>query len=234
MPKKVLIVNTSVDHFENFDVATGLWLGELVHFYDVMHRNHIQMDIVNTKGGATPIDPVSTSKLMLDKLTKQYQNNQAFMQLLETSPSIKTINPKDYDAVYFTGGHGVMYDFPGNPDIQRVISKVREQGGIVSAVCHGICAFLDFKDTNGVYYVSGKKLTGFSNFEEKLAHRKKLVPFMLEDQLFAQGADYTKAALPFRPYTVTDYHLVTGQNPQSPKRVAKKVLALLNAKDKIK
>ncbi|WP_164711914.1 type 1 glutamine amidotransferase domain-containing protein [Staphylococcus debuckii] len=228
--KKVLIVNTSTDHFADSDVPTGLWLGELVHFYDLLHQNHVQIDIVNTKGGLTPIDPVSTSRFMLDKLTKKYLNDDTFMTLLKNSPSIKEVAPTDYNAVYFTGGHGVMYDFPGNPDIQRVIAAVRENGGVVSAVCHGICAFLDFKGRDGRYYVDGKRLTGFSNIEEKLANRKKLVPFMLETKLKNEAADYSRGFLPFRPYVVQDGHLVTGQNPQSPKGVAEKVLELLNVK----
>ena len=111
MVKKVLIVNTSTDHFADSDVPTGLWLGELVHFYDLLHQNHVQIDIVNTKGGLTPIDPVSTSRFMLDKLTKKYLNDDTFMTLLKNSPSIKEVTPTDYNAVYFTGGHGVMYDF---------------------------------------------------------------------------------------------------------------------------
>ena len=106
-----MIVNTSYDQFDGFDLPTGLWLSELVHFYDVFHNNpNYQLDIYNINGGETPLDPVSMNKVTLDRLTKKYYEDESFMQKLHHSPSIDEADVTQYDAIYFTGGHGVMYD----------------------------------------------------------------------------------------------------------------------------
>ncbi|NAM82365.1 type 1 glutamine amidotransferase domain-containing protein, partial [Staphylococcus epidermidis] len=105
--------------------------------------------------------------------------------------------------------------------------EIYSNGGIVSAVCHGLAALLNVKDDNGRFLIDHKAITGFSNVEEVLANRKKLVPFMLEDELKKRGANYSKAKLPLRPYVEVDGRLVTGQNPESPKQVAEAVSKIL-------
>lgn len=225
--KKIMIVNTSTDHFGEFSKPTGLWLGELVHFYDYFNDGNYEIDIFSVKGGETPIDPVSLNAVFLDKVTKRYYDDESFMSKLKHSKSIKEADPTQYDVIYFTGGHGVMFDFPDNKDIQHAINEVHGHDGIVAAVCHGIAALLNVKDTNGRYFIDQKEMTGFSNTEELLANRKKLVPFMLEDEIKRRGAHYHKAMLPFTPEVETDGRLVTGQNPQSPKQVAQAVSRLL-------
>ena len=161
----------------------GLWLGELVHFYDYFNSEDYQIDLFNINGGETPIDPVSLNPLMLDKVTKAYYNDHTFMEKLKNSPSISEANPETYDVIYFTGGHGVMFDFPHNMYIQDAVNEVYRQGGVVAAVCHGIAALLNVKDENGRYFIDRKQITGFSNAEEILANRKRIVPFMLESEL---------------------------------------------------
>ncbi|WP_336832748.1 type 1 glutamine amidotransferase domain-containing protein [Staphylococcus pseudoxylosus] len=206
--KKIMIVNTSTDYFEGSSKATGLWLGELVHFYDYFNSKNYQIDLFNINGGSTPIDPVSLKPFMLDSMTKKYYNNESFMDMLSNSQSINEAKPAEYDVIYFTGGHGVMFDFPNNEAIQHAINEVYNHGGIVAAVCHGIAALLNVKDENGRYFIDNKEITGFSNTEEILANRKKIVPFI--------------------PYVKVDNRLVTGQNPQSPKQVAQAVDNILN------
>ena len=120
---------------------------------------------------------------MLDKVTKAYYNDHTFMEKLKNSPSISEANPETYDVIYFTGGHGVMFDFPHNMYIQDAVNEVYRQGGVVAAVCHGIAALLNVKDENGRYFIDRKQITGFSNAEEILANRKRIVPFMLESEL---------------------------------------------------
>lgn len=230
--KKIMIVNTSAEYYEGTCKPTGLWLGELVHFYDYFNSEDYQIDLFNINGGETPIDPVSLNPLMLDKVTKAYYNNHTFMEKLKNSPSISEANPETYDVIYFTGGHGVMFDFPHNMYIQDAVNEVYRQGGVVAAVCHGIAALLNVKDENGRYFIDRKQITGFSNAEEILANRKRIVPFMLESELKIRDAKYNKAKVPFRPFVQVDNRLVTGQNPQSPKQVAQAVARILSGEGK--
>lgn len=230
--KKIMIVNTSADYYEGTRKPTGLWLGELVHFYDYFNTEDYQIDLFNINGGETPIDPVSLNPLMLDKVTKDYYNDHTFMEKLKNSPSISEANPETYDVIYFTGGHGVMFDFPHNTYIQDAVNEVYRHGGVVAAVCHGIAALLNVKDENGRYFIDRKQITGFSNAEEILANRKRLVPFMLESELKIRDAKYSKAKVPFRPYVQVANRLVTGQNPQSPKQVAQAVARILSGEVK--
>ncbi|MCH5141759.1 type 1 glutamine amidotransferase domain-containing protein [Mammaliicoccus sciuri] len=230
--KKIMIVNTSADYYEGTRKPTGLWLGELVHFYDYFNSEDYQIDLFNINGGETPIDPVSLNPLMLDKVTKAYYNDHTFMEKLKNSPSISEANPETYDVIYFTGGHGVMFDFPHNMYIQDAVNEVYRQGGVVAAVCHGIAALLNVKDENGRYFIDRKQITGFSNAEEILANRKGIVPFMLESELKIRDAKYNKAKVPFRPFVQVDNRLVTGQNPQSPKQVAQAVARILSGEGK--
>ncbi|MCP1287688.1 type 1 glutamine amidotransferase domain-containing protein [Mammaliicoccus sciuri] len=230
--KKIMIVNTSADYYEGTRKPTGLWLGELVHFYDYFNSEDYQIDLFNINGGETPIDSVSLNPLMLDKVTKAYYNDHTFMEKLKNSPSISEANPETYDVIYFTGGHGVMFDFPHNMYIQDAVNEVYRQGGVVAAVCHVIAALLNVKDENGRYFIDRKQITGFSNAEEILANRKRIVPFMLESELKIRDAKYNKAKVPFRPFVQVDNRLVTGQNPQSPKQVAQAVARILSGEGK--
>lgn len=225
--KKMMIVNTSHNQYDGTQKPTGLWLGELVHFYDYFNHDDYKIDIFNIRGGDTPIDPVSLNKLMLDRVTQQYYEDTQFMNVLKNAQPITDADPKQYDAIYFTGGHGVMYDFPDNEAIQNAVNEIYNHGGVVAAVCHGVTALLNVKNEKGRFFVDNKRLTGFSNVEEVLANRKRIVPFMLESELEKRGAHYSKSKLPFRPYIQIDERLVTGQNPQSPKHVAQAVAELL-------
>ncbi|MBO1198523.1 type 1 glutamine amidotransferase domain-containing protein [Staphylococcus simiae] len=225
---KIMIVNTSYDHFEGTTKPTGLWLGELVHFYDHFNNSDHHIDVFSIQGGHTPIDPVSLGRLMLDKVTKQYYQDEQFMKMLAHSRPLSEAVPEQYDVIYFTGGHGVMFDFPENIAIQHAIKTIYKHGGIVSAVCHGVSALLNVTMDSGKYFIDGKHVTGFSNTEEVLANRNNIVPFKLESELKNHHARYSKALVPFRPYVKVDNRLVTGQNPQSPKQVAEAVEQLLN------
>lgn len=149
------------------------------------------------------------------------------MALLETTASPDQIDSADYDAIYFTGGHGVMYDFPDSEGLQRITREIYERGGIVSSVCHGYCGLLNTRLSDGSYLVAGRRVTGFAWQEEVLIRVDKLVPYNAEDEMKRRGARYEKGKLPFFSYAVVDGNLVTGQNPGSAKETAKKVAALL-------
>ena len=151
------------------------------------------------------------------------------MKLLKNTGKIVDVKAEDYDAIYFTGGHATMWDFPGSEDFQRVSREIYEDGGIVSAVCHGVGALLNIKLNDGKLLIEDKVVTGYSNTEEVLAKAMEKIPFKLEDALKKTGAKYKKALIPFTSYVIVDGRLITGQNPQSTKEVAEKLLKVLKA-----
>ena len=152
------------------------------------------------------------------------------MALLEATLSPEEIDSSQFEAIYYTGGHAVMYDFPDNEPLQRITREIYENGGIVSSVCHGYCGLLNVRLSDGSLLIADREMTGFSWREEQLAGVDKLVPYNAEEQAKERGARYEKAKLPFVSYAVVDGNLVTGQNPGSAKETAEKVAALLGAR----
>ncbi|MGW4330721.1 type 1 glutamine amidotransferase domain-containing protein [Nocardia sp. NPDC004573] len=227
MTKRILNVVTNVGHYDDPSHPTGLWLSELTHAWQVFEEHGFEQTIASPAGGLAPLEPRSLKFPSYDKTAKAWRADPARMALLENTASPDRIDSADYDAIYFTGGHGVMYDFPDSEGLQRITREIYERGGIVASVCHGYCGLLNTKLSDGTYLVAGRRLTGFAWQEEVLARVDKLVPYNVEDEVKKRGARYEKAKLPFVPHAVADGNLVTGQNPASAKRTAKKVAALL-------
>lgn len=173
------------------------------------------MEIVSINGGKTPIDGRSLVGFMLDKATKKRHEDLDFMSLLENTKPISKIDWKDYDIIFYAGGHGAMWDFADNKKLQSITSQMYENGKIVSAVCHGLAALQNVKLTNGEYLINGKKGTGFPYFDESLAGVKNFVPYNLQKALKERGMKYSKAFIPFMGHVVADGRLITGQNPNS-------------------
>ncbi len=171
-----------------------------------------------------PLEPRALTFPNYDRTAKAWRADPAKMALLESTASPDLIDPSQYDAVYFTGGHAVMYDFPDSEGLQHITREIHERGGIVSSVCHGYCGLLDTRLSDGSYLIAGRRMTGFAWTEEVLARVDKLVPYNAEERARQRGALYEKAALPFVSHVVTDGNLVTGQNPGSAKATAKKVV----------
>lgn len=217
---KALIVVTNHARFDGTNRATGVWFSEATHFHDVMSQNGIGVDYVSPEGGYVPLDPASLTQM--DDLNWTYYGDQSYRQkYLAHSLSPIQVDPTLYDLIYFAGGHGVMWDFPKNQAIADIAKKIYAQGGIVSAVCHGVVGLLAMGD-----FINGKKLTGFTNEEEDINQLTTMVPFLAEDALKAAGADYAKAN-PFTEHVVVDGRLITGQNPQSAHGVGQKAADLL-------
>ncbi|WP_280301574.1 type 1 glutamine amidotransferase domain-containing protein [Nocardia neocaledoniensis] len=227
MTKRILNVVTNVGHYDDPSHPTGLWLSELTHAWHVFEENGFEQTLVSPAGGSVPLEPRSLKFPSYDKTAKAWRADPAKMALLEKTASPEEIDAADYDAIYFTGGHAVMYDFPDSVGLQRITREIYERGGIVSSVCHGYCGLLNTTLSDGSYLVAGRNLTGFAWQEEVLARVDKLVPYNAEDEMKKRGAIYEKAKLPFVSYAVVDGNLVTGQNPGSAKETAKKVAALL-------
>ena len=228
MTKRILIVVTNIGHYEaDPSHPTGLWLSELTHAYDIFAERGFEQTIVSPAGGKSPLEPRSLKFPNYDASARSWHENPARMALLDDTASAEDIDSADYDAVYFTGGHAVMFDFPGSVGLQRIARDIFERGGVVGAVCHGYCGLLDTTLSDGSYLVAGRDLTGFSWREEGLARVDKLVPYNVEERIQERGARYSKALLPFVSNAVVDGNLVTGQNPGSAKETATKVAALL-------
>lgn len=225
MRKKILVVLTSVEKYPNLNRATGLWLGEAVHFVKKVEADGYQVDYVSPRGGYTPIDPHSLA--MADDTDWAWYQTKEFMNRLGSTLEPSDVNPDDYVAIYFAGGHGVIWDFPDNEELQALSRKIYENGGYVSSVCHGAVGLLNIKLSDGTLLVEGKKVTGFSNEEEKLAELDKYVPFLTETELVNRGANYQKANEPWAAFAVEDRRLISGQNPASGSAVADLLLKAL-------
>lgn len=227
MTKRVLLVVTNVGHYADADHPTGLWLSELTHAWHVFEKAGYEQTLVSPAGGKVPLEPRALKFPNIDRTAKAWLDDPAKTALLENTLSPDQVDSVDYDAIYFTGGHAVMYDFPDSEGLQRITRELYERGAVVSSVCHGYCGLLNTKLSDGSYLVAGKRMTGFAWREEELAKVDELVPYNAEKAAKERGALYEKAMLPFIPYAVTDGNLVTGQNPASAKKTAKAVVELL-------
>ena len=224
--KRILIIASNTQEYEKVGYRTGLWLSELTHFWDVAEAAGFSMDIASPRGGFVPIDPESLLMPELihmtglkDAVSKRYADRE-FMNLLQNTASVSDMQMDDYDAIYLTGGHGVMFDFTDCTDLAKLIAEFYENNKLVAAVCHGPSGLVNVKLSNGDYLINGKRMTGFSWREEELAKRDHAVPFNLEQALRDKGAIYKKGMIPFTEKVIEDGLLITGQNPKSAHAVA--------------
>ncbi|HEY9801263.1 type 1 glutamine amidotransferase domain-containing protein [Anabaena azotica] len=221
--KKVLIVITSHNTLNN-GKETGYWLGEVTHFYHILAEAGFAIDFTSPKGSQPPLDQRSYD--LRDKDNRLFWEDENLQAQLNNTIPIEAVNPEDYIAIYYAGGHGAMWDFPNNERLAQVAAQIYENGGFISAVCHGSAGLLNIKLADGRYLLDGKTVTGFANLEEKLIRLVEAVPYLLEDELKKQGAIYKRGIVPFIPHIEVSDRLITGQNPQSAKAVAK---ALVNS-----
>lgn len=222
---RILIVVTNVGEYKKAGYRTGLWLGELTHFYDYVRQQGFEVDIASPSGGFVPIDPESLSHEYLSALgTNERYQDRGFMNLLENTRKVADINLEHYDAIYMTGGHGVMFDFRQSDQLESLVSQFYDSDRVVSAVCHGPAGLLNVRLSNGEPLVKGKRVTGFSWPEEEAAQRADAVPYSLQNELEKLGGDYSTAGKLFETYVVEDGRLITGQNPGSARAVAEAVV----------
>lgn len=227
MTRRILHVVSNVDCYAQSDRPTGLWLSELSHAYDIFAAQGFEQRIVSPKGGVSPLEPLSLKWPNADASTRRWLNDSTSMGLLSHTASPIDIEAKDFDAIYFTGGHAVMFDYPDDEGLQQLTREIYEAGGVVASVCHGYCGLLNTRLSDGSLLVKGKRITGFSWVEEVLTGAVKRVPYNVEAEMELRGAHYEKALIPFLPKAVVDGRLVSGQNPQSAKLTAQKVVDLL-------
>ncbi|MCS3529807.1 type 1 glutamine amidotransferase domain-containing protein [Chryseobacterium sp. JUb7] len=223
MKKKILFVVTSHDQKGDTGEKTGYYLGEVSHPWEVLHNADFEIDFVSPKGGTPPVDGFD----LKDPVNKKFWENKTYKNKIDHSLKPSQINPDDYSAIFYAGGHGAMWDFADNSELAAIASKIYENGGIVAGVCHGPAGLVNIKLNNGKYLVDGKKISAFTNEEESEVKLTNVVPFLLEDQLKERGAEFEKSGL-WQNHVVTDQKVITGQNPQSAKSVGEAILKELN------
>jgi putative intracellular protease/amidase len=216
--KRILAVATS-NATELNGKKTGLWLSELTHFLAVVVDAGFAYDLASPLGGKVPLDEKSLATLEKDPVNVRFMKDPAFTAQLEASLEASAVDPARYAAIYLAGGHGTMWDFRQSGDLQRVITALYSAGKHVTAVCHGVAGLVDATDATGKVIVKDRRVTGFSNFEDRLGGTKKLMPYLLEDALKGNGAKYHKNVIPFTERVEVDGVLITGQNPQSARAV---------------
>ncbi|XGV94648.1 MAG: type 1 glutamine amidotransferase domain-containing protein [Leptolyngbya sp. BL-A-14] len=222
MSKTVLVVLTSHDTLGNTGKETGFYLPEVSHPVDVFERAGFTVRYVSPKGGKAPMIGLDRT----DALNVAFLDSPEKMQQVENTLHPTQVNPAEYNAIFYAGGHGTMWDFPENVDLARIAAAIYEQGGIVGAVCHGPAGLVNIRLSDQSYLVTGKTVSTFTNEEEVAVGLNEVVLFSLEDKLVEQGATIEKAPN-FAPKTVVSDRLVTGQNPASAAGVAEAMVALL-------
>ncbi|NJX15696.1 type 1 glutamine amidotransferase domain-containing protein [Tamlana crocina] len=222
---KVLMVLSSHQELGKTGKETGYYLSEVTHAYEVFQTNNYQITLVSPKGGNPPVDGFD----LTDEVNNKYWNDATFQNKLQNTLKPSKVKAKDYDVIYYAGGHGTMWDFPNNKKLAKIAAQIYENQGIVAAVCHGPSALVNIKLSNGNHLVDGKTVSVFTNEEETNVKLENVVPFLLEDKLIARGATVNKAAMWQEKVSVVE-RLVTGQNPASAKLAAEKIVELIEAK----
>ncbi|MCS3554109.1 MULTISPECIES: type 1 glutamine amidotransferase domain-containing protein [Sphingobacterium] len=223
---KVLVVLTSHDQLGDTGNKTGFWVEEFAAPYYVLADAGVNVTIASPKGGQPPIDPKSALPEFQTEATKRFDEDKELKIKLANSIPLKEISEQDYDAIFYPGGHGPLWDLTNDKTSIALIEAFWRNNKPVAAVCHapGVLRFV--KDTNGSSLVKGKKVTGFSNSEEEAVQLTNVVPFLVEDELVKLGGIYSKGE-DWNSYVLKDGNLITGQNPGSSEETAKELLALL-------
>ncbi len=205
---------------------TGLYFEELATPYWAFRDAGFQVEIASIAGGAPPIDPASLDAA--PDSVRRFQDDPAAMAALNGTRPVAALNPADYAAVFLPGGHGTMWDLPGNDALIRLVGALFNSGRVVAAVCHGPAGLLQVSQADGRPLVAGRRVSAFTDTEEQAMGLVEAMPFLLETMLREQGAQF-EGGPNFQPYAVRDGNLVTGQNPQSSAQVADEVIAALRA-----
>lgn len=224
--KKILFVVTSHDQLGNTGKKTGLWIEEFAAPYFYFTAQGAEITVASPKGGQAPVDPKSNDPEFQTESTRKYFADAAAQEKLAHTVLLTKVNQKDYDAVYYPGGHGPMWDLSEDKNSARLIESFIKNNKPVALVCHAPAALKNVKAANGQSLIKGKKVSAFTNTEETAVQLNKVVPFLLEDMLTSKGADYQKGE-DWHPFAVRDGLLFTGQNPQSSLLVAQKLMTYL-------
>lgn len=223
---KILMVLTSHDKLGDTGKKTGFWLEEFAAPYYVFKDAGVEITLASPKGGQPPLDPSSDTEDAQTDDTRRFKDDAEAQQLLATTRTLADVDADGFDAIFYPGGHGPLWDLAEDADSKRLIEAFASADRPVGAVCHAPAVFRHTMGKDGKPLVSGRRVTGFTNTEEKAVGLTDVVPFLVEDMLNANGGLYEKGA-DWSSFVLTDGMLVTGQNPASSAAAAKEVLALL-------
>ena len=222
----VLMVLTSHDQLGDTGHKTGFWLEEFAAPYYVLKDAGARLTLASPKGGQPPLDPKSDAPESQTAATERFRQDAAAQAALAATVPLSSVKAGDYDAVFYPGGHGPLWDLAEDRDSIALIEALHAAGKPVAAVCHAPGVLRHVKGGDGQPLVKGKQVTGFTNSEEEAVGLTKVVPFLVEDMLKENGGIYSKGA-DWAPYVLTDGMLITGQNPASSEAAAQALLALL-------
>ncbi|MDV6332035.1 type 1 glutamine amidotransferase domain-containing protein [Asticcacaulis sp. 201] len=224
---KILMVLTSHDQLGDTGKKTGFWLEEFAAPYYVFLDAGAQVTVASPNGGQPPLDPKSDEPSGQTEATLRFKADDAAQAVLAQTAKLSEVKAEDFDAVFYPGGHGPLWDLAEDKTSIALIEAFYTAGKPVGAVCHAPGVLRHVK-IGGEYLVKGKRVTGFTNSEEAAVGLTDVVPFLVEDELKGKGGLYEKGA-DWGAYVITDGHLVTGQNPASSEGGAKALLGLLKA-----
>jgi putative intracellular protease/amidase len=223
---KILMVLTSHDELGSTGKKTGFWLEEFAAPYYVFKDVGAEITLASPKGGHPPLDPKSDEKDSQTAATARFKTDKEAQNALAHTRILRDLCADDYDALFYPGGHGPLWDLAEDRCSIELIDTMYAQGKPVAAVCHAPGVFRHAKSPDGSPLVQGKQVTGFSNSEETAVGLSDVVPFLVEDELQKNGGNYSKGA-DWQSFSVHEGNLITGQNPASSEAVAKAVLEQL-------
>ncbi len=226
MSKTILMVLTSHATLGNSGHPTGWWLEEMAAPYLLFTDAGLDVTVASPMGGKAPLDPRSTEEGAQNEWTRRFTKDKTAMEAVQDSIPLDMVRAEDYDAVFFPGGHGPMFDLAQDETVAELIGDFILDKKPVAAVCHGPAALLKAVDGNGKSILAGRRATGFSNEEETAVGLDAVVPFLLQDALAEQGAQY-ECGPEWQPHVVEDGLLLTGQNPASSLPLAEALLRRL-------
>ena len=223
---KILMVLTSHDQLGQTGKKTGFWLEEFAAPYYVFKDAGVQVTLASPRGGQPPIDPKSDDASTQSDVTRRFKGDAAAQAVLASTHTLQDVSAGDFDAVFYPGGHGPLWDLAEDAKSVALIEAMLAAGKPVTAVCHAPGVLRHVKLADGQSVVQGKSVTGFTNTEEESVGLTNVVPFLVEDMLKHNGGKYSKTD-DFQPYVITDGLLITGQNPASSEPAAQALLKML-------
>jgi len=216
---KILMVLTSHEALGNTGLKTGFWLEEFTAPYYAFKDAGAEIVLASPKGGQPPLDPKSNEADFQTESTQRFDNDKDAQSVLANTVQLSTINSADFDAVFYPGGHGPLWDLAQNKHSITLLEQFYQANKPTGLVCHALAALQQTKTADQKPLVTGKSVTGFSNSEEDAVQLTDIVPFLVEDMLIENGATYSKGD-DWTSYITIDNNLITGQNPASSTAVA--------------
>jgi putative intracellular protease/amidase len=226
MGMKILMVLTSHDQLGDTGKKTGFWLEEFAAPYYVLTDAGHEITLASPKGGQPPLDPKSDDPDAQTGATRRFKEDARAQAKLASTEQLGSVRSSDFDAVFYPGGHGPLWDLAEDDQSKALIEQTLADGKPVTLVCHAPAVLKNVKAQDGSPLVAGKSVTGFTNDEEAAVGLTDVVPFLLEDLLKQLGAKFSKAE-PFTPHVVREGLLITGQNPSSSEPAAEALLQVL-------